>query len=144
MQPCADFHNSDGDELVFVKRQLTAMRLINTETLEFGEFEFSVGNGKDRSPLPSYAILSHRWYDSGEVEYSHIVDNTQESQYESWQKIKSFCRVAKDRYGLAWAWVDSCCILKSSSAELTEAINAMWRLVSLTSGEFIVPMPFGG
>ena len=41
------------------------------------------------------------------------------------QKIKSFCNWARMR-SLEYAWVDTCCIDKSSSAELTEAINSMY------------------
>lgn len=29
--------------------------------------------------------------------------------------------------GLSYAWIDTCCIDKSSSAELTEAINSMYQ-----------------
>lgn len=41
-------------------------------------------------------------------------------------KIINFCNVAQQG-NLAWGWVDTCCIDKTSSAELTEAINAMYR-----------------
>ncbi|KAI1347096.1 heterokaryon incompatibility protein-domain-containing protein [Xylaria sp. FL0043] len=41
-------------------------------------------------------------------------------------KIKAVCEVAK-RDGLQWVWVDTCCIDKASSAELSEAINSMFR-----------------
>ncbi|KAK1674088.1 hypothetical protein BDP55DRAFT_705040 [Colletotrichum godetiae] len=41
-------------------------------------------------------------------------------------KIAKRCEIAKAS-GMDWAWVDTCCINKSSSAELTESINSMWR-----------------
>ncbi len=41
-------------------------------------------------------------------------------------KIKGCCRQAQED-GLAYAWVDTCCIDKTSSAELSEAINSMFR-----------------
>ena len=41
-------------------------------------------------------------------------------------KIDSFCRLAAER-GFDWAWIDTCCIDKRSSAELSEAINAMFK-----------------
>ncbi|EPE26469.1 HET-containing protein [Glarea lozoyensis ATCC 20868] len=41
-------------------------------------------------------------------------------------KIDSACiQTAKD--GLEWLWVDTCCIDKSNSAELSEAINSMYK-----------------
>ncbi|KAL8376498.1 hypothetical protein RB595_007541 [Gaeumannomyces hyphopodioides] len=43
-----------------------------------------------------------------------------------YQKIAQTCRIAK-KHGLDWAWVDTCCIDKSSSAELSEAINSMFK-----------------
>ncbi|OLN81492.1 Vegetative incompatibility protein HET-E-1-like protein 26 [Colletotrichum chlorophyti] len=41
-----------------------------------------------------------------------------------WNKIKMTCKLARARF--KYAWVDTCCIDKSSSAELTEAINSMY------------------
>ena len=39
------------------------------------------------------------------------------------------CNQAK-RDGYKYAWVDTCCIEKNSSAELQEAINSMYRWYS--------------
>lgn len=44
---------------------------------------------------------------------------------ESWYKISMTCEKAL-RHGYDYAWVDTCCIDKSSSAELSEAINSMF------------------
>ncbi|RWA12374.1 hypothetical protein EKO27_g2757 [Xylaria grammica] len=41
-------------------------------------------------------------------------------------KIRRTCELAKEEFGLDYAWVDTCCIDKSSSAELSEAINSMF------------------
>jgi hypothetical protein len=41
-------------------------------------------------------------------------------------KVKGTCTLAAND-GFDWVWIDSCCIDKSSSAELQEAINAMFR-----------------
>ncbi|KAI0669498.1 hypothetical protein C8Q78DRAFT_180363 [Trametes maxima] len=46
------------------------------------------------------------------------------------EKIKGICRIAKEA-GYTLVWVDSCCIDKSSSAELSEAINSMFRWYAL-------------
>lgn len=42
------------------------------------------------------------------------------------KKIVEFCSISKQN-GYKWAWVDTCCIDKSSSAELSEAINSMFH-----------------
>jgi hypothetical protein len=41
-------------------------------------------------------------------------------------KVQGACQLALQD-GYAWIWIDSCCIGKSSSAELQETINSMWR-----------------
>ncbi|KAK5954665.1 hypothetical protein OHC33_004389 [Knufia fluminis] len=51
---------------------------------------------------------------------------TQDSSKRGWQKITQTCRLAEE-IGIDWVWVDTCCIDKSSSAELTEAINSMYQ-----------------
>ena len=45
-------------------------------------------------------------------------------------KIRNFLIVAES-HGYYWAWADTCCIDKTSSAELTEAINSMFRYYAL-------------
>ncbi|KAI5992017.1 heterokaryon incompatibility protein-domain-containing protein [Pisolithus orientalis] len=42
-----------------------------------------------------------------------------------YRKIIKSCEQAKDGY--EWLWVDTCCIDKQSSTELSEAINSMYR-----------------
>ncbi|KAJ0149453.1 Vegetative incompatibility protein HET-E-1 [Colletotrichum tanaceti] len=42
-------------------------------------------------------------------------------------KIERLCEIALRRYGCKHAWLDTCCIDKTSSAELSEAINSMFR-----------------
>ncbi|KAK4186942.1 HET-domain-containing protein [Podospora australis] len=92
------------------------MRLINTATLIFEEF---IG-----SHIPPYAILSHTWEDD-EVTFSDFARPYRDRKA-GWDKIAQSCRLAL-KEGLRYAWVDTCCIDKSSSAELTEAINSMFR-----------------
>ncbi|CAF9924368.1 hypothetical protein IMSHALPRED_006165 [Imshaugia aleurites] len=92
------------------------MRLINTTTLEFHEFF-------DRD-IPEYAILSHRW-GSDEASFQDFEKGVQQSRG-GFAKIEQCCNLAlKDCY--EWAWIDTCCIDKKSSAELTEAINSMYN-----------------
>jgi len=93
------------------------MRLVNCTTLELEEF-FGTN-------IPSYAILSHTWGDS-EVSFAEYTCNQAAvSTKEGYNKIVLTCRQARlDE--LNYAWVDTCCIDKSSSAELSEAINSMF------------------
>jgi hypothetical protein len=75
---------------------------------------------------PHYAILSHTWgADSEEVNFKDIIDGT---GYEKpgYKKIL-FCADQAHKDGLQYFWVDSYCIDKSNSAELSEAINSMFR-----------------
>ena len=44
-------------------------------------------------------------------------------------KIRACCALAVE-HSLDWVWIDTCCIDKSSSAELTEAINSMFNWYS--------------
>ncbi|KAJ9602147.1 hypothetical protein H2200_013267 [Cladophialophora chaetospira] len=54
------------------------------------------------------------------------MENNNAASKKGYQKIKMTCQLA--RYaGLDYVWVDTCCIDKSSSAELSEAINSMFR-----------------
>ncbi|KAL1944998.1 hypothetical protein VTO73DRAFT_2618 [Trametes versicolor] len=46
-------------------------------------------------------------------------------------KIKGVCKVAREA-GIRLVWNDACCIDKSSSAELSEAINSMYELYRLS------------
>ena len=81
-----------------------------------------------------YAILSHRWIDPAEVDYEEIVDLAKMNRQErdeirgrlGYKKILETCELAK-KDGYEWVWVDTCCIDKRSSAELSEAINSMYR-----------------
>ncbi|KIW11491.1 hypothetical protein PV08_10791 [Exophiala spinifera] len=91
------------------------MRLLDTRTFEFREFYDSV---------PRYAILSHRWVQE-EVSYRDVETGRHQS-LRGWIKIRAFCALASSRR-LSYAWVDTCCIDKSSSAEQMEAINSMYR-----------------
>ncbi|KAI0530392.1 heterokaryon incompatibility protein-domain-containing protein [Xylaria digitata] len=73
---------------------------------------------------PKYAILSHMWED-GEVSFSDM-ESSSYKEKKGYEKIEMAMKLAKED-GLYYVWVDTCCIDKSSSAELTEAINSMYR-----------------
>ena len=92
------------------------MRLIRTATLQLEEFV-------DSDDAPNYAILSHTW---GSEEVSFADFAKPESRHrEGFKKIERCCALARSR-GHDFVWIDTCCIDKSSSAELSEAINSMY------------------
>jgi hypothetical protein len=74
--------------------------------------------------IPEYAILSHTW-EAEEVYFQDIKDGSGKSKC-GYSKIQ-FCSNQAKHDGLTYFWVDTCCIDKSSSAVLTEAINSMFR-----------------
>ncbi|KAJ4387021.1 hypothetical protein N0V85_007815 [Neurospora sp. IMI 360204] len=94
------------------------MRLINTETLELHEFF--------ESQAPPYVILSHTW-EKDEITFREMVTKSRSTKAKAgYKKVQDTCSMAQRR-GQQWAWIDTCCIDKSSSAELTESINSMYR-----------------
>lgn len=75
--------------------------------------------------IPRYAILSHTWGpDNQEVTFKDMNNNTFIDKA-GYRKIQ-FCSEQAAKNGLHYFWIDTCCIDKSSSAELTEAINSMF------------------
>lgn len=103
-----------------------------------------------------YAILSHTWRsveDGGEQSYTDVRKLQDEMEDRSGfhigtqaaalnlttifhhprlcNKIQEACRVAREA-GYRLIWIDSCCIDKSSSAELSEAINSMYEWYRLS------------
>ncbi|KAF2091761.1 HET-domain-containing protein, partial [Saccharata proteae CBS 121410] len=77
------------------------------------------------SQIPPYAILSHRWTDD-EISYEDMSKGWSTLPAAGRDKIEKFCRLAGFN-GYSHAWVDTCCIDKRSSAELTESINSMYN-----------------
>lgn len=95
------------------------MRLLHTETLKLQEF---IGD-----EVPPYAILSHRWASvKEEPTFRDVCENRMQSELSGFQKVRNACLVAKHRYDMNYIWIDTCCINKESSAELSEAINSMF------------------
>ncbi|KAK4554956.1 hypothetical protein LTR86_008104 [Recurvomyces mirabilis] len=116
------------------------MRLINIDTLAFEEYY--------EGQIPSYAILSHRWA-HGEIMFSdfrkarrkdssgywkviRLIDATR--RYNTW--IRDLAEEVESQNSfvasgpilmIQHVWIDTCCIDKRSSADLSEAINSMFR-----------------
>jgi hypothetical protein len=92
------------------------MKLINARTLEIEEFF---------SRIPRYAILSHTWEGHEEISYKEMIKGRSKHK-------KGYSKILKAAgtsliHGLDYVWVDTCCIDKSSSADLTESINSMFK-----------------
>jgi hypothetical protein len=105
------------------------MRLLHTTELRFEEFY--------DDQIPRYAILSHRW-GPDEVSYQDFLAR-RKTDGPGYKKILLACKIAaaggyqvRSDPGLlsmpsVWIWIDTCCIDKASSAELSEAINSMYH-----------------
>ncbi|KAJ9161518.1 hypothetical protein NKR19_g2191 [Coniochaeta hoffmannii] len=107
------------------------MRLLNVQTHRLEEFF-------DES-IPPYAILSHTW-GADELLYSHIC----QAGYHPGSSAKvDGCLAQAARDGLEYVWIDTCCIDKTSSAELSEAINSMfaWYRQSAVCYAYLVDVP---
>ncbi|KAI3325784.1 hypothetical protein HD806DRAFT_491211 [Xylariaceae sp. AK1471] len=98
------------------------MRLLHVHTLKLTDFS--------TQKAPKYAILSHCWrYGLNEILYEDV----EYSEPQIWQnkkeqaatKVINTCAVACE-FGYDYVWIDTCCIDKRSSSELSEAINSMF------------------
>lgn len=88
----------------------------------------------DKVPASGYAILSHTWDSNADSEI--LFSDFEPSggvrallhparRKPSWRKVELTCAQALQD-GYDWVWIDTCCIDKSSSSELSEAINSMY------------------
>ncbi|RPD57981.1 HET-domain-containing protein [Lentinus tigrinus ALCF2SS1-7] len=84
-----------------------------------------------------YAILSHVW-DKNEQTFQdlqtlqrHCAKSRKNPRDLACKKIRRCCELA-EQHGFRWVWIDTCCIDKTSSAELSEAINSMFRYYALS------------
>lgn len=91
------------------------MLLLKTDTIELVP-------QPERDPH-KYAILSHTWGED-EIIFRDLVNGNSERK-PAYDKVKFACRQAAAD-GYSYIWIDNCCIEKSSSAELSEAINSMY------------------
>lgn len=99
------------------------MILINTETLQLHITSNTNYN---------YAVLSHTWgtfYEELNYQEMMVPERTPITLAKpGYLKMIQLCEIARARYSLPWAWIDTCCIDKSSSAELSESINSMFMI----------------
>ncbi|KAL9621755.1 MAG: hypothetical protein Q9160_003873 [Pyrenula sp. 1 TL-2023] len=100
------------------------MRLLHTKTLQFETFS-------EGSSFP-YAILSHTWR-NGEVTLADMLQQNDHDHHHraaqskaGFEKLQACCLQAS-LDGYDFVWIDTCCIDKTSSADLTESINSMFK-----------------
>jgi hypothetical protein len=98
------------------------------------------------NPIPQYAILSHTWgLAKEEVTHEDIMSGKEEYKSKPGYEKLRFCAEQAKRDGFQYCWVDTCCINKLSSAELTEAINSMfqWYQGASKCYAYLVDVPRG-
>ncbi len=102
------------------------MWLLSTDRAELRWFT-------DAGAVPrGYAILSHTW-GADEQSFTDLRAISKRCKASGKNprdfvspKIRNCCLLA-ERYGYKWVWIDTCCIDKTSSTELSEAINSMFK-----------------
>lgn len=92
------------------------MRLLHTAKLKLEQFS--------SNSIPPYTILSHTWGEN-EVTFQGLQRGFAE-EMAGFEKIRGTCAIAAT-CGYDYVWIDTCCIDKTSSAELSEAINSMFH-----------------
>ncbi|GAP82993.2 putative HET domain-containing protein [Rosellinia necatrix] len=109
------------------------MRLLKTDKLDRLELVDVV-----ESVTPTYAILSHTWGDEevtlqelqslSRGRWSRAISQSASAiqAKQGFAKIRNAAALAA-KNGYHYIWIDTCCIDKTSSAELSEAVNSMYR-----------------
>ena len=96
--------------------------LLRGNTGEFSLTKDLVGD----DTIPPYAILSHTWgADTEEVTFKDLINGTGKDK-SGYEKIR-FCGEQARQDDLQYFWVDTCCIDKANYAELSQAVNSMFR-----------------
>ncbi|KAF9474528.1 hypothetical protein BDN70DRAFT_311502 [Pholiota conissans] len=141
--------NSDGSNIELIERS-TIMNLISTAIkADFDEdkiqsdFRTAARSSNSRrngatteaqfiqnyvSKYTDYAILSHTWLHDlpGEITYASWICGDFDNWSPGYSKLANFCRVAAVEHGARFAWMDTVCINKDSSAKLDESIRSMY------------------
>ncbi|EJF59911.1 HET-domain-containing protein, partial [Dichomitus squalens LYAD-421 SS1] len=111
------------------------MRLLDVDTGSFLYFT-------ERDKTPPYAILSHTWDSAGEQTYQEVKDIQSSYLSDNTAKIRRACEAARNE-GVRYMWIDSACIDKTSSSELSESINSMyiWYRDAVVCYAFLADVP---
>jgi len=95
------------------------MRLLNVYTLKIHEY-------LPRN-IPRYVIASHRWIENEEITLEDVQEKCNTNKL-GWKKLDGFVQYIKDYIRhVDWLWIDTCCINRKDSAELSESINSMFK-----------------
>lgn len=117
-----------------LRATVKTMRLLHVKADSSGKdgLEISLCE-KHGADIPPYMILSHRWR-AEEILFAEITnpDPSVCRRKLGWAKLESSCRIALEM-GLEYVWIDTCCIDKSSSAELSDTINLMYHYYARSS-----------
>lgn len=102
------------------------MRLLKTGPYVPGKYKLELIQ-QWGSEIPPYAVLSHTWSSDPEEEvlFADVQNGTSATKPAFAKLQEAMKRAELDGYG--WLWIDTCCIDKTSSVELSEAINSMYR-----------------
>ncbi|CAI0643298.1 unnamed protein product [Colletotrichum noveboracense] len=93
------------------------MRLLSTKDLQL--------RCVSHNAINPYTILSHTWGNE-EVTHQEMLNPTDEVRSRAgFRKILRCAEISREM-GYDYTWIDTCCIDKTSSAELSEAINSMF------------------
>lgn len=101
------------------------MYLIDSNTFKLEQFV-------SWEDVDEYAILSHRWGAVKDEVLFEDMDNLSAFKKESgmkeagMKKLEECCRIARE-HDIRWVWMDTCCVDKKSSAELSESMNSMFN-----------------
>ena len=109
---------------------VTIMRLIKCSRPSVGskEIKLELFEQHHIGGVP-YAILSHKWgHPEDEITFNDLHQKNDKVWHskKGFHKIEACCNQALQD-GLSYVWIDTCCINKDSSAELSEAINSMYE-----------------
>ncbi|KAF9482041.1 hypothetical protein BDN70DRAFT_802293, partial [Pholiota conissans] len=109
-------------------------KILDTKRLSLNPYKIATNNDKVIirdliSANASYAILSHTWLrsDPGEVTYGDWISGRLNSNDPGYRKLTNFCKVSWTNHKVSFAWMDTVCINKDSSAELDESIRSMYN-----------------
>ena len=118
------------------------LQVAQTDTYHPMRLLYTASDGKLRwtkdiirsEEIPPYAILSHTWGEQ-EVVFDDLkslagVKDIHAKRGAGWNKIR-FCAQQAERDGLKHFWVDTCCIDKMNNTELSEAIDSMFKCVTV-------------
>ncbi|PIL26315.1 hypothetical protein GSI_12071 [Ganoderma sinense ZZ0214-1] len=111
-----------------VESGVRTMWLLSTDRVELHSF------ARNYDAVGGYVILSHTW-DGNEQTFQEVRTIAERCRASGTNprddpalspKIRNLCILA-EKHGYRWVWDDSCCIDKTSSSELSEAVNSMYR-----------------